>query len=98
MLSEISSETEISKAISKDLKKRGMSFVGSTIIYAFMQAVGMIDDQFVYTLLTKYKFHTPTAKRERHDQQMRDVEHMEKFLPMIGCEVPQKEMPSMHTL
>jgi len=44
MLSEISSETEISKAISKDLKKRGMSFVGSTIIYAFMQAVGMIDD------------------------------------------------------
>jgi uncharacterized protein len=54
--------------------------------------------QFVYTLLTKYKFHTPTAKRERHDQQMRDVEHMEKFLPMIGCEVPQKEMPSMHTV
>jgi hypothetical protein len=54
--------------------------------------------QFVYTLLTKYKFHTATAKRERHDQQMKDVEHMEKFLPMIGCEVPQKEMPSMHTV
>ncbi|MBP9812436.1 DNA-3-methyladenine glycosylase I [Candidatus Gracilibacteria bacterium] len=44
MLSEISSETEISKAISKDLKKRGMSFIGSTIIYAFMQAVGLVDD------------------------------------------------------
>jgi DNA-3-methyladenine glycosylase I len=34
----------ISDAISKDLKKRGMSFVGSTIIYAFMQAVGMVND------------------------------------------------------
>ncbi len=38
------SESEISKMISKDLKKRGMSFVGSTIIYAFMQATGMVDD------------------------------------------------------
>lgn len=36
--------TEISDAISKDLKKRGMSFVGSTIIYAYMQAVGLVDD------------------------------------------------------
>ena len=33
-----------SDAISKDLKKRGMSFVGSTIIYAYMQAVGMVND------------------------------------------------------
>ncbi len=37
-------ESEISQKISKDLKKRGMSFVGSKIIYAFMQAVGMVDD------------------------------------------------------
>ena len=37
-------EDDISRAISKDLKKRGMSFVGSTIIYAWMQAVGMVDD------------------------------------------------------
>lgn len=37
-------ESTISQSISKDLKKRGMSFVGSTIIYAFMQAVGMVDD------------------------------------------------------
>jgi DNA-3-methyladenine glycosylase I len=43
-LSEVRAETDISRAISKDLKKRGMSFVGSTIIYAFMQAVGMVDD------------------------------------------------------
>lgn len=33
-----------SDALSKDLKKRGMTFVGTTIIYAFMQAVGMVND------------------------------------------------------
>ena len=37
-------ESDISQKISKDLKKRGMSFVGSTIIYAYMQATGMVDD------------------------------------------------------
>lgn len=37
-------KTEISDLISKDLKKRGMKFVGSTIMYAYMQAVGMVDD------------------------------------------------------
>lgn len=37
-------ETEVSKALSKDLKKRGCSFVGPTIMYAFMQAVGMVND------------------------------------------------------
>jgi DNA-3-methyladenine glycosylase I len=36
--------TKISDALSKDLKKRGMSFVGSTIMYAYMQAVGLVDD------------------------------------------------------
>lgn len=36
--------TPISEALSRDLKKRGMNFVGSTIIYAFMQAVGMVND------------------------------------------------------
>ncbi|MDP8162319.1 DNA-3-methyladenine glycosylase I [Pasteurella skyensis] len=43
-ISEIPATTELSDIISKDLKKRGMSFVGSTIIYAFMQAVGMVND------------------------------------------------------
>src|SRR5262249_10977708 len=37
-------ETEISRALSKDLKKRGFKFVGPTIVYAFMQAVGMVND------------------------------------------------------
>ena len=41
---DVPTKTEISDAISKDLKKRGMSFVGSTIIYAYMQAVGMVND------------------------------------------------------
>lgn len=41
---EVPAKTELSDAISKDLKKRGMSFVGSTIIYAYMQAVGLVDD------------------------------------------------------
>jgi DNA-3-methyladenine glycosylase I len=41
---EIQPKTELSDAISKDLKKRGMKFVGSTIIYALMQAIGMVND------------------------------------------------------
>lgn len=41
---EIPTTTPISDALSKDLKKRGMSFVGSTIIYAYMQAVGLVND------------------------------------------------------
>ena len=43
-LKEIPASTGLSDRISKDLKKRGMNFVGSTIIYAFMQAVGMVND------------------------------------------------------
>jgi DNA-3-methyladenine glycosylase I len=38
------STTEISDRLSKDLKRRGFKFVGSTIVYAFMQAVGMVND------------------------------------------------------
>lgn len=43
-VSEIPASTPISDAMSRDLKKRGFRFVGSTICYAFMQAVGMVDD------------------------------------------------------
>ena len=43
-IEEIPTETELSIKISKDLKKRGFSFVGPTIIYAYMQAVGMVSD------------------------------------------------------
>jgi len=41
---EIPAKTELSEQISKDLKKRGMSFVGPVIIYAYMQAIGMVND------------------------------------------------------
>ena len=43
-LRDIPARTEISDRMSKDLKKRGFRFVGSTICYAFMQAVGMVND------------------------------------------------------
>ena len=41
---EIPSESELSKLISKDLKKRGFNFVGPIIIYSYLQAIGVIDD------------------------------------------------------
>ncbi|MDX6447616.1 MAG: DNA-3-methyladenine glycosylase [Gaiellaceae bacterium] len=41
---EIPAETAESKALSKDLKRRGFRFVGPTVCYAFMQAVGLVDD------------------------------------------------------
>jgi len=44
---EVPAKTEISEKISKELKKRGMKFVGATIIYAYMQAVGMVDDHLL---------------------------------------------------
>jgi DNA-3-methyladenine glycosylase I len=40
----IPSETEASRALSKDLRKRGWSFVGPTTVYAFMQAMGLVND------------------------------------------------------
>jgi len=46
-LTEIASRTTESDAMSKELKKRGFTFVGSTICYAFMQAVGMVNDHLV---------------------------------------------------
>ena len=46
-LAEIPATTELSDRISKDLKKRGFSFVGSTIIYAHIQAIGLVNDHLV---------------------------------------------------
>jgi len=46
-LAELPAETAESRALSKDLKTRGFSFVGPTICYAFMQAVGMVNDHTV---------------------------------------------------
>ena len=44
---DVPATTELSDALSKDLKKRGFKFVGSTIIYAHMQATGMVNDHLL---------------------------------------------------
>jgi DNA-3-methyladenine glycosylase I len=46
-IKEVPAKTPESDAMSKDLKRRGFTFVGSTICYAFMQAVGMVNDHLV---------------------------------------------------
>jgi DNA-3-methyladenine glycosylase I len=46
-LTDIPSSTPESEAMSKDLKRRGFKFVGTKICYAFMQAVGMVNDHVV---------------------------------------------------
>ena len=46
-LSEVPATTSVSNALSKDLKKRGFKFVGSTVIYAHMQATGMVNDHLL---------------------------------------------------
>jgi len=46
-LKELPARTELSDKISEDLKKRGFKFVGSTIVYAHMQATGMVNDHLV---------------------------------------------------
>jgi DNA-3-methyladenine glycosylase I len=46
-LSEVPAKTTISDEMSKDLRKRGFNFVGTTIMYAFMQATGMVNDHLV---------------------------------------------------
>lgn len=56
-LSELPAETKLSRALSKDLKKRGFRFVGPTVCYALMQAVGLVNDHtvdcFRYSELTR---------------------------------------------
>lgn len=46
-LKEVPATTEISDALSKDLKKRGFKFVGSTVVYAHMQATGLVNDHIL---------------------------------------------------
>ena len=60
-LSEIPALTPLAETISKDLKKRGLNFVGPTIIYAYMQSIGMVNDHTVEC------FVRGTEKGERHD-------------------------------
>lgn len=46
-VSEVPAKMDISDSVSRDLKKRGFNFVGSTIMYAFMQATGMVNDHLI---------------------------------------------------
>ncbi len=46
-MSDVPVKTDIAEALAKDLKKRGFKFCGPTIVYAFMQAVGMVNDHMV---------------------------------------------------
>lgn len=46
-LKDVPATTEISNALAKDLKKRGFKFMGSTVVYAHMQATGMVNDHLV---------------------------------------------------
>jgi DNA-3-methyladenine glycosylase I len=46
-LADVPAHTAISDALSRDLRKRGFTFVGSTICYAFMQSVGMVNDHLI---------------------------------------------------
>lgn len=59
-MKQVPARTELSDRISKDLKQRGFNFVGSTIVYAFMQAVGMVNDH-----LTGCFRHAPCARMGR---------------------------------
>ena len=47
-MSDILAHTDLSDLISKDMKKRGFKFIGTTIIYAYMQAIGMVNDHATY--------------------------------------------------
>jgi DNA-3-methyladenine glycosylase I len=46
-VADLPAETDASRALSRDLKRRGFSFVGPTICYAFMQSAGMVNDHVV---------------------------------------------------
>jgi DNA-3-methyladenine glycosylase I len=56
-LADLPAETELSRALSRDLKRRGFRFVGPTVCYSFMQAVGLVNDHttdcFRYRELTR---------------------------------------------
>lgn len=52
-MGDVPAKTEVSNTLSKDLRKRGFNFVGSTIMYAFMQATGMVNDHV--TTCFRYK-------------------------------------------
>jgi DNA-3-methyladenine glycosylase I len=63
-IADVPAQTDESDAMSRDLKRRGFTFVGSTICYAFMQATGMVNDHLVSCF--RYGELTPTRPARRH--------------------------------
>jgi DNA-3-methyladenine glycosylase I len=63
VMEQVPARTAQSDALSKDLKKRGFTFVGSTICYAFMQAVGMVNDHLVTCFRHRSRASTDAAAR-----------------------------------
>lgn len=59
-LSELPARTELSDAIAKELKTRGFKFLGSTVVYAHMQATGMVNDHLVHC----FRYEEVQAKRK----------------------------------
>ncbi len=64
-IKQVPAKTSMSEALSKDLKKRGFNFVGPVIVYAFAQAVGMVNDHIV--TCPRHKDCAALAKECRHD-------------------------------
>ena len=60
-ISDVPAQTPVSDAMSKELKRRGFRFVGTTICYSFMQAVGMVNDH----LVTCFRYRELQAKKSR---------------------------------
>ena len=58
-LKDIPANTALSDTISKDLKKRGFKFVGSTIVYAYMQSMGLVNDH----LVSCHRYHSCNSKK-----------------------------------
>jgi len=52
-IEDVPASTKLSDTISKDMKKRGFKFIGTTTIYAFLQAIGMVNDHLVYCFCYK---------------------------------------------
>ena len=62
LITDVPAKTEVSDALSKDLRKRGFNFVGSTIMYAFMQATGMVNDHIASCF--RYKEIAPETREK----------------------------------
>lgn len=60
-ISQMPATSELSDRVSKDLKSRGFRFLGSTIIYAHLQATGIINDHLTYCFRHKEVYKTPSA-------------------------------------